>query len=65
MINLGDKVYATLISDTGHGFVERCIVLGLHDEKLKVFSLDSNCDMVVDRERIITFDKMQELRGKI
>lgn len=64
-LTIGDPVYATLIAENGTGFIERCIVVGLHDEYVKLFSLDSGADMVADRERIITVEKMNELRGKI
>lgn len=64
LLNIGDPVYATLISDKGMGFVERCIVVGIHDEYVKLYSLDSECDLIADRERIITVKKMNELREK-
>lgn len=64
MLNIGDPVYATLISDKGMGFVEKCIVIGLHDEYVRLYSLDSESDLIADRERIITVKKMNELREK-
>lgn len=64
LLNIGDPVYATLIAENGTGFVEKCIVIGVHDEYVKLYSLDSQCDLVADRERIITVKKMNELREK-
>lgn len=65
MLNKGDAVYVTLISKKGTGYVERCVIAGIHDEYVKLYSLDTDRFLVADRERIITVPKMNELRGKI